>query len=53
MLMFCEPSNEAEPERSPPRLIDLAVCNAEAVEAFPVSDEVTLANVTDELVPTA
>ena len=36
IVMFDVPSNIAEPERSPPNEIVLAVCSAVAVAAFPL-----------------
>ena len=53
MSTFDEPLKETEPETSPESEIVLAVCNVEAVEAFPVSGEVTFAKVTDEDVSTS
>ena len=53
MVTSEEPSNEAEPLKSPPKEIARDAARAVAVDAFPTSGAVTAANVTEEDVPTA
>ena len=53
MVTLVEPSNEAEPLRSPARLMARDVCSVVAVLALPMRGAVTAANVTDADVPTS
>ena len=47
------PSNETEPERSPPRAIVLEVCKADAVSALPVKEPMKLVAVTTPVTKTS
>ena len=53
IVMFAEPSNDAEPDKSPARLMALAVCSVVAVLALPITGAVTAAKVTEAVVATS
>ena len=53
IVILAEPSNDAEPDKSPARLIALAVWSVVAVLALPMTEAVTAAKVTDAVVATS